>query len=177
VHFWNTFRSKSDSARRIIEVTYYIIILLQTMEFLDQNVPKIPFRAFRPCVETLLAGQKGLAVARHFVGLWSFSVSRGSIFSSRAHLAGVQAAGLSAPEPCQVVRCGGQRHLHRRFFQSSPPELSQASLFLQHSENRFNQRFAPPVNRPSPPGHLICAASDAAPGPWPSGLIRCSTIR
>src|SRR5579864_1078271 len=53
------------------------------------------------------------------------------------------------PQAREVVSGGRQGHLNGHFLQSASPELPHPALFFQHSEDRFNQRFAFSIDRSS----------------------------
>ena len=59
---------------------------------------------------------------------------------------GGNAARSSVVEPCQVIGGGGQDHLDGHLRQPAPTEASHPALFLQDSEDGFDEGLSSPVD-------------------------------
>src|SRR3981081_1285604 len=81
--------------------------------------------------------------------LLDFSTSCGRLAASASPLAVGLPGSDHVPHPRQVVGGGGEGDFHSHFLQSAPTELPHAPLFLEHSNHRLDQSFAPSVNRPA----------------------------
>jgi len=127
-------------------------------------------RGLKSLCENSLHRAKRLGVGRYFISLWSFSVSRGSIFSSGP---ASPAFRLPVERSKAVSGCTRWRPAPPPPPLSPIPAAGTASDLVVLSAFRTPVQSAPCAARksPFPPGRAICAASADAPGPWPGTAI------